>query len=348
MVNWTELKINTEFDDTVISSKVKLSRNLFIFKFPKYISKEEADDVSKILIDAVNKLEINEELIVNSVKEIRNLDSRVLVEKNIISSELLKNKDISYYITNKYNSVNLMVNEEDHLNLQVLYPGLMLFESYKLAEKIDYELEKNLSFAYNTNFGYLTSSPTNVGTGMKASAILHLPGLKYSGVLDNTKDALKKLGIEVSGVYGEGSEVLGDIYEISNKKTLGFSEMEIIDKLENIIINIINRERISREDLLKEKSFFLKDKVYRALGILKYARIIDDKESLNNLSIVRMGVYLNLYNKLNYDQITDLMINVQKYNILKYKDSIKSMKDENILRADFIRDFFEREEILNE
>lgn len=345
MAKWLELKNSTEYDDTVISSRIRLARNLFVFKFPKYISKDEAKDVSDIIINAINRIDPDEEFSINAIKNLNSLDKRVLVEEHIISSELVDNQDISYYITNEKNNINLMINEEDHLRIQVLYPGFELYEGYELARELDDKLEKYLSFAFDMDFGYLTSCPTNAGTGMRASSMLHLPGLKYSGLIEGFKDSLGKLGIAVRGVYGEGSVAIGDMYQISNQKTIGFSEMEIIDKLDNIIIKIIHEERNARLRLMEEKSNFIKDKIFRALGILKYSRIIDSIEALNNLSLVRMGIYLNLYNKLSYEKITNLMFAVQKFNILKYKNSIRSARDENILRADFIRNFFEREEI---
>lgn len=178
--------------------------------------------------------------------------------------------------------------------------------------------------------------------------MLHLPALKIRNYLQGIIDSLAKLGLTIRGVYGEGSDGLGDMFQISNQKTLGFSEIEVIDKLENIVIKIIERERNTRRDLLNQKTNYLKDKVYRALGILKNARIISDKEALENLSFLRMGIDLGLYKGLNYNQITNLMLSVQKYNILKYKYSLKSFEEENVLRADYIRDFFEQEEIVNE
>lgn len=348
MVRWLELKKDTEYDDVVISSRIRLARNLTKFKFPNSLNNEEAKEVSDIFIKTVNNIDNENKFTVISLKEIDSIDRRVLMEEHLISPELIKNKDISYYIINEKNFLNLMINEEDHLRLQVLLPGFELYKAFEIAKDTDNKLEENINFAFDKDFGYLTSCPTNTGTGMRASVMLHLPALKLGNYLQGIIDSLTKLGLTIRGVYGEGSDALGDMFQISNQRTLGFSEIEVIDKLENIAIKIIEKERKTRRDLLSQKTNYLKDKVYRALGILKYARIISDREALKNLSFLRMGIDLGLYRGLNYNQITNLMLSVQKYNILKYKYSLKSFEEENVLRADYIRNFFEQEDLINE
>ncbi len=345
MVRWLELKKDTDYDDVIISSRIRLARNLIKFKFTNNIDYKEAQEVADRFKKAIEIIDIDNDFSVVSMKDIDSIDRRVLIEEHLVSPELINNKDISYYIINKDNTINLMINEEDHLRLQVILPGFDLYKAYDMSNEIDLKLEKYLDFAFDRDFGYLTACPTNTGTGMRASIMLHLPALKMSNYLQGVMDSLGKLGLTIRGVYGEGSRALGDMFQISNQKTLGFTEQEVIDKLENVTCRIIDNERNSRKTLLEKKSDFIKDKIYRSLGVLKYSRIINSNEALENLSYLRMGVSLGLYDKLNFVQITNLMLSVQKYNILKYKYYLHSFKDEDVLRANYIRNFFEKEEI---
>ncbi|MDL2310929.1 protein arginine kinase, partial [Peptostreptococcaceae bacterium OttesenSCG-928-C18] len=322
---------------------IRLARNLFNFNFTNSIDAVQAKEVANKFINAIETID-GENFVVVSMKDIDSIDRRVLMEEHLVSPELIKNKDISYYIINKENTVNLMINEEDHLRLQVILPEFDLHRAYDMANKVDLKLEEYIDFAFDKDFGYLTACPTNTGTGMRASAMLHLPALKISNYIQGLMDSLGKLGITIRGVYGEGSKALGDMFQISNQKTLGFKEQDVITKLENICCKIIENEREARIDLLSKKSDFIKDKVYRSLGILKYARVINSNEALENLSYLRMGISQGLYNKLDFDKITNLMFSIQKYNILKYKYFLKSFEDEDVLRAKYIRDFFEMEE----
>ena len=343
MVRWLELKKDTKYDDVVISSRIRLARNLLKFKFTNNIDSIQAKEVADKIIKAIEIIDNNEFTVV-SMKDIDSIDRRVLMEEHLVSPELIKNKDISYYIISKNNTINLMINEEDHLRLQVILPGFDLYKAHDMSNELDLKLEKYLDFAFDKNFGYLTACPTNTGTGMRASVMLHLPALKISNYIQGLTDSLSKLGLTIRGVYGEGSKALGDMFQISNQKTLGFTEQEVIDKLENISHRIISNERESRVDLLNKRPDFIKDKIYRALGTLKYARVINANEALENLSYLRMGISLDLYKKLSFDKITNLMFSIQKYNILKYKYSLKSFENEDVLRANYIRNFFETEE----
>lgn len=348
MAKWLELQENNEYNDVVISSRIRLARNLGKFKFPSYISSEDANKVFNTFAEAINRIDKNKDFSLVSMNDLDLIDSNVLMEEHIISPELIKNRKISHYIINKNNLINLMINEEDHMRLQILLPELDLYKAYEMADELDRKLEKEVDFAFNSKFGYLTSCPTNTGTGMRASVMLVLPALQISNYIDGFKDSLGKLGITIRGVYGEGSEALGNMYQISNQKTLGFSEEEVIDKLDNIVLKVIEKERETRISLLNNKTDFIEDKIYRAFGILKYSRIISDREALSHLSFLRMGISLNLYNGLNFNQITDLMLSIQKNNILRYKKFLNSSESENALRANFIRDYFEKEEMINE
>ncbi len=348
MAKWLKLQENHEYNDVVISSRIRLARNLEKFKFPSYISNEDAASVFKVFAEAINKIDSNKEFSLVSMKDLDLIDSNVLMEEHIISPELIKNRNISHYIINKNNLINLMINEEDHMRLQILLPELDLYKAYEMADELDRKLEKEIDFAYNSKFGYLTSCPTNTGTGMRASVMLVLPALQFSNYIDGFKDSLGKLGITIRGVYGEGSEALGNMYQISNQKTLGFSEEEVIDKLENIVLKVIDKERETRIRLLSSKTDFIEDKIFRAFGTLKYSRIISDREALSHLSFLRMGISLNLYKGLSFNQITDLMLSIQKNNMIRYGKFLNSNENDNTLRAKFIRDYFEKEEIKNE
>ena len=230
-----------------------------------------------------------------------------------------------------------MVNEEDHLRLQVLHSGYSIRQCWELINQLDDAVEEKISYAFSEEFGYLTACPTNVGTGMRASVMLHLPALAMTKQIDRVFRALQKIQLAVRGLYGEGSQASGDFYQISNNITLGKTEEEIISNIEVVVPTIVNYERTARRGLIKENKQTLHDRVSRAYGILRAAQTISSEETMSLLSSVRMGVNLNLIQDLGIDLINDLFIHTQPAHLQKLEGKELEGEDRNIARASYLR-----------
>jgi len=231
-----------------------------------------------------------------------------------------------------------MINEEDHLRIQCLFPGLQLDKAWELCDKIDSLLEENIDYAFSEKYGYLTCCPTNLGTGIRASAMLHLPALTMTGYIRGMLDACGKLGIAVRGIYGENSEALGNLFQISNQITLGLSEEEIINNVTNIGNQIINQERTLRAELYRQNPYRFEDKVYRSLGILSNARIISSEESFKLISDVRLGVDMGIIKNIDVAKLNEILLYIQPANLQKIFDRTLSPDERDIKRADLIRE----------
>ncbi len=232
-----------------------------------------------------------------------------------------------------------MINEEDHLRIQVLLPGLNFEEGWKLCNEIDDFLESTLNFAFDEDFGYLTSCPTNVGTGLRASAMVHIPSLVITGYVDSLIQGLNKIGLAVRGIHGEGTKAIGNLYQISNQTTLGEGgEEEIIEKLRNVIYQIINKERDVRNNLLINKTKEVEDKVFRSLGILKYSRLMTSREAMAHLSNVRLGKEMGIIDDIDYNKIIKLMIDIQPASIQKTANKELNKEERDTRRAGLIRE----------
>lgn len=232
-----------------------------------------------------------------------------------------------------------MINEEDHIRIQTLFPGFNLNDAWKLCSAIDDKLGEKFEYAFDEKWGYLTACPTNVGTGLRASVMLHLPCISMTKTINSLVEGLREIGLTVRGLYGEGSEALGNLYQISNQVTLGVSEEEIINKLNKVVYQIIQRERKTREYLKDNKTIELENRVYRSYGILSYARIMSSKEAMKHLSNIRLGWEMGLFKNDKFRNIFNLMIEVQPANIQKRFDRDMNDEDRDIARAKIIRDY---------
>lgn len=231
-----------------------------------------------------------------------------------------------------------MINEEDHLRIQVLYPGLNFEKAWETINEIDNYLESNLDYAYDDEFGYLTACPTNVGTGIRASAMVHIPALSIIGHVDGLIRGFQKIGLTVRGLYGEGSKAYGDLYQISNQMTLGEEEEEIIKRLKGVIYQTINKERDIRENLLSKRKYEIEDRVFKSYGILKYSRKISSKEAMQHLSNVRLGKELGIINDIEFKDIEKITIGIQPGSIQKYANRELNNIERDIFRAEYIRE----------
>lgn len=336
MVKWLNEK-GLE-DDVVISSRIRIARNIEEIKFPQSMNKGEVENITKDILDAIRESHKNENYKFYKIGRLSSLEKNMFIEKHLISPNLVQRPGISSFLLRDDEKVTIMINEEDHLRIQTLFPGLNLEEGWKLSNAIDDGLEEYLNFAFDERFGYLTSCPTNTGTGLRASVMLHLPSLVLTGYANNIFQAVGQIGLTVRGLYGEGTKALGNIFQLSNQTTLGETEEEIIQKLKNVAIQIINKEREIRHNLLNTRKVEIEDKVLRSLGILKYSRIISSEESMNLFSNVKMGIDMGIITDVDAKDIINLMMLTQPASLQAYfKEDLKT-HERDMKRAELIRE----------
>ena len=321
--------------DVVISTRIRYARNLQDFKF-NIQDKEEAEKLENKIKEETP--EIGYGLRFFKLKDMDNSTQVSLVEKNLISPEFaLKKQETGAILINDEENICIMVNEEDHLRIQVFNCGLDLEGTFNLAKEVDKKIENIFNIAKSKKYGYLTSCPTNVGTGIRASVMVHLPGLTKTGNIRKILESINSFGMNIRGVYGENSEISGDMYQISNKKTLGLKEEEIVQNLKAITEKIIEQERLARKYLGKN-SVELEDKVYRSFGIFSNCRKIDSEESRKLLSDIKLGVDMGIIKELTDSKIAKLYLYTKPANLEKYLGEELDTYDRDIKRADVIKE----------
>ncbi|MFZ5985616.1 MAG: protein arginine kinase [Bacillota bacterium] len=325
--------------DVVMSSRVRLARNFKEFPFPSKMTKEDGQKVLSKVKDAVfersNAVSKNFEY--RDIQKLSPIEKQVLVEKHLISPDLAESQEESAVIISRDEKISIMVNEEDHLRIQCLNAGLQLGDAWDLCSKIDNLLEESIDFAFDEKYGYLTCCPTNIGTGIRASAMLHLPALTMTGYIKGMLEICAKLGITVRGLYGENTEASGNMFQISNQVTLGQTEDEIIVNITNIAKQVIEQERMLRSELHKQNPFRFEDKIYRSLGLLTNARIISSEESFKLLSDVRLGVDMGIITNINTNKLNEIMLLIQSASLQERVGRPLSPDERDIKRAELIR-----------
>jgi protein arginine kinase len=333
------MKGNGPESDIVISSRIRIARNLSSESFPILASHEQ----SKAVYDQVHAIMEEPDLQEISqfewvgLDDLNELQKRVLVEKHLISPNLADESKNGAVILSDNEAISIMVNEEDHLRIQCLFPGFQLKEAWDLANQMDDVFESQLEYAYDEKRGYLTSCPTNVGTGIRASVMLHLPALVITQQINRILTAINQVGLAVRGIYGEGSEALGNIFQISNQITLGQSEEEIINNLYSVAKQIIEHERAARQKLVAESGYRLLDRVSRSYGILSHAAIMDSKEAAQRLSDVRLGIDLEIIKEVSANVLNELMVMTQPGFLQQYAGQKLNPDERDIRRAEMIR-----------
>lgn len=332
--SWT--KNEGPLNHIVISSRVRLARNLAKIPMPPFQNESQSHTVlerTKKAVEAV-RLAGNAELFFLRLSELPALEKQILLEKHLISPEHLEDKPNRGLAISADETISIMVNEEDHIRLQVLLPGLQLDKAWELADKFDNLLEEYLEFAFCEKKGYLTACPTNVGTGLRASVMVHIPALVMTRQASKIFHTLSQLGLAVRGLYGEGTESRGNIFQISNQITLGEKESEIVQNLSGVTRQIVDKEEEMRKILLKEMPLQLTDRVGRAYGILSNAAILSSEEALNLLSDLRLGVDLGLLKlKLKQENLTELMVLAQPGFLQKYAGKAMDPLERDATRA---------------
>jgi protein arginine kinase len=321
----------------VISSRVRLARNLRNRAFPGWAKKAERTAILELIKPHVEELPEMQDSFSELLQDLSALEKQVLVERHLISREHAAKSAGSAVIMNRRQTLSIMINEEDHLRMQSMRSGLQLKQAFKLLDKIDTALENELEFAYDQRLGYLTACPTNVGTGMRASAMLHLPGLVLSELINQVVQAVSKIGLAVRGLYGEGTEAMGNLFQISNQTTLGEKEDEIISRLTKVIETIIEKEHDSRQVLIQKKSNTLWDQIGRAYGVLTYAHAMSSKEALNLLSIIKLGIDLGAFPEDKRLPIDELFMDTQPAHLQKTSQQKLNAEERDHLRAQIIR-----------
>ncbi len=336
-MKWYDKISNT--DDVVISSRVRLARNLEGFAFPGRL---DVDSSKKAALSVKQALENAYGDTLTFTEMNTNPDRDVLVEEHVISPDFAEDANIyRALVTDKDNNLAVMINEEDHIRIQALLPGFNLEKAYEKANEADNALIKGCDIAYDEKYGFLTSCPTNLGTGLRASVMLHLPALSAYGYIKSIVSLMNKIGLTVRGIYGEGSEARANMYQLSNQVTLGISEEDTIKKLKGAVEQIVEREREMRKKLLEDTKSETYDKLWRSYGTLKYARKIDTNEASKLISNVRLASVCGIIPEIKDKNLVKLLFEIMPSHIISRFPEAQDSGLRDKYRADLIRQYFE-------
>jgi len=323
--------------DIIISSRIRLARNLADFPFTNRATPEQRNEICEILRDRVSRVRLRDaKLSYFDLVQADKLDLQFLVERHLISKELAQAEGARGVAINSEETVSVMINEEDHLRLQVLKSGFQLGETWEIIDELDDSIDREVTYAFSLELGYLTACPTNVGTGMRASVMLHLPALLFTRQIDKVITAVGKMNLVVRGLYGEGTQYAGSLYQVSNQVTLGKSEEEILDNIVSTVPQIVRYERRAREMLLSQNRAKLEDRIYRSLGMLKSARTISSNETITLLSHLRLGINLGLI-EMDIGRVNQLFIRALPAHLQKLEGKELEPEERDTVRAAFIR-----------
>ena len=325
-----------DVSDVVISTRIRFARNLKEYPFPCRLSEDKKRKVASIIKEAVleGHYAISDRFKYIQMSELTQEEAVSLVERHLVSPEFISGRQGRGLLLLNDESVSIMINEEDHVRIQVINRGMKLNETYELADKIDTLLDERLDFAFDEKLGYLTQCPTNIGTGMRASLMLHLPALQESGAMGKIAASLSKLGIVIRGLYGENTDPSGAIYQLSNQVTLGITEQEAIKNLHDIAMQLVAQERNTREQL--SENINMLDSIYRSYGILSYAKLISNSECMKLLSNVRFGVEMGCF-EIDFDTLDRLFIEIQPATLMKNIGKKLTPAERDHIRAELVR-----------
>lgn len=326
-------------NDIVMSSRIRLARNIKNRIMPTLMNQDQAKEIKDLVYDHIKKSNssISHQFENYDMDRISLLERQVLVEKHLISPDLA-NSNIGSAIIKQDEEISIMINEEDHIRIQCILPGFQLNQVWEMANRMDDLIEEGIPISYDEQWGYLTACPTNIGTGMRASVMLHLPCTVLAGQINSLIQAITKVGLTMRGLYGEGSEFIGDLFQISNQITLGSSEEEIIAKLHSVVKETIKRERQIRKHFKDYSPINFEDKIYRSYGTLLYARKLSFEECMKLLSYVRLGIDLGYINDLEIQTINHLMIYTQAGMLQKNFGRIMNEDERDQVRTQYIRE----------
>lgn len=332
---WYEMK--GEQGDVVISTRVRLARNLARYPFPGHMNKTQEREVLSTVSRALTESAGGNLFKLKSFDEISPIKAAALVERHLISPEMASSDEQRGVVLSPDEKVSVMINEEDHIRIQVLGAGLCLDECMEEAGRIDDLIDGRVACAFDERLGYLTHCPTNLGTGLRASVMLHLPALTETGRIRNLISAANKLGFAVRGLYGEGTAATGSMYQISNQRTLGISEGETVARLKETVKNILEEERGLRLHIKEQTGFFMQDRVWRAAGILSTARLLKSEEAMPLLSDLRMGISMGEIKGIEIDELNRLLWEIQPACLSEKEGRPLNENERDKLRAEIVR-----------
>ena len=321
----------------VMSSRVRLARNLDKIPFSNWADKGRLEDVLAAVKEAALSTDGLKNALFVRLKDLSEVERLFLVERHLMSPEHAVNVDYKAVIVDPKETLSVMINEEDHLRIQVLLSGSNLRECWKIADSLDTELSKKLAFAYSAKLGYLTACPTNTGTALRGSVMLHLPALVFTGQIGKILQAIAKLGLNIRGLYGEGTDATGNIFQISNQVAMGITEEETIDNIERISNQVVSREDSTRKKILTKNKEALVDRISRAMGTLKSAHIITSNETITLLSAIRLGVDLGIVKTMDRRTVNELFLLTQPAHLQELDGRALNANERDIKRADLIR-----------
>jgi len=322
----------------VMSSRIRLARNLSKKPFPNKSARQDLMDSLEAIDSALKTTPYYESGGLFRISELDTIDRRFLVERHLMSHEHAASTDGKALFVSKEEVISIMINEEDHMRIQVMQSGFNLNENWKIINALDDSLSERLEFAFLSEWGYLTACPTNTGTAMRGSVMLHLPALVMTKQINKVLAAIAKLSFASRGFYGEGTQASGNFYQISNQVSLGHSEEEIIQNINGLIRQIIEQEEQARQALLLQNRPMLEDKIFRSLGVLKNAHIISSQETIELLSMVRLGIDVSIIKDISREAVNELFITIQPAHLQKIEGKRLSSTERDIKRASVIRE----------
>ena len=305
--------------------------------FPHWADKTQGDETANIIDQAIQKVDYLKRNTYFKLSEMDNVDKQFLVERHLMSREQASKPNSKAVVIDDEEIISIMINEEDHLRLQVMKSGFDLLDAWEIMNRIDDALSRELNFAFSPEYGYLTACPTNTGTGMRGSVMLHLPALVMLRTIDKVLSAIAKLSFTTRGLYGEGTQAIGNFFQISNQVSLGHNEDEIISNINGLIRQVIEHEETARNVLLKQQRILLEDRVWRSLGILKNSFIISSQETTELLSMLRLGIDLNIIKDIDRRTVNELFILIQPAHLQKLESKKLNSQERDIKRASLIR-----------
>jgi len=325
--------------EVVISSRIRLARNLAAYPFLSKATATQRTEIFRQVTDAITATPTEDGALVANIEEMDPNDREVLVERHLVSRQHAAGEGTRGVAISPDETRALMINEEDHLRIQTLRSGLELTSLWDQVNTVDDALSQHLAFAFDREYGYLTACPTNVGTGIRVSVMLHLPALKLTKEIERVGRAARDMRLAVRGVQGEGTDALGDFYQVSNQTTLGTSEREIIRAFsEAIIPKMVEYEKTARDALIRHSAYQLDDKIWRAFGILANARRINSEETLALLSPIRVGIHLERFDLLDIPTLNELFLYTQPAHLQKWHGSPLEGEERDVVRADYLRE----------
>ncbi len=328
-----------EYSEVIISTRVRLARNISGYPFPSRATREDREKVREEAYSALSQINLFRGALWTEMDGLHSLDRQFLMERHLISKEMLSNGVGGGLMVRRDEDLGVMVNEEDHLRLFALCPGFAPQDAYIKVNELDDLLCLELDIAFHKDYGFLTSCPTNVGTGMRVSVLAHLPGLVVTKRIREVVNWLRESGYSVRGIYGEGSQVVGNIFQISNHLTLGKEEEEIVEGVERVVKKIVSREYEARQQIYLSARLEIEDKIWRAYGTLSHARLVSSEELLGLLSLVRMGVGLGILKGISLQDLNKVMICAQPAHIQKVEGEQMGPVIRDQRRATIIRSF---------